>query len=187
MTDIITLPDYKSYKGLTKDTEDVSLSIIVSAVNNLIKAYLNRPIGLADDENIVEYVNLDYGTNVIFPNNWPISEVVSITEIPYGYTYDSTVHFPLNYNTEYTVAGDRIYKTNGYWRQGPQAVRLEYRAGFQDIPGDLRLAALELVDYYHKNEYMQSRVAGNTTITNVVTGNAELPPHVRVILDNYKN
>lgn len=186
MTDIITLTDYKTFKNLTKDTEDTRLTIIISAVNNLIKAYLNRPIGSVD-ENIVEYVNLDYGTNVIFPENWPISEVVSITEIPYGYTYDSTVHFPLNYNTEYTVGKDRIYKTNGHWRQGPQAVRLEYKAGFEFIPSDLRLAALELVDYYHKNEYMQSRVAGNTTITNVVTGNAELPPHVRVILDNYKN
>ena len=185
--DILTLSRYKQIKKMTKTDDDIKLSLIISSVNNLIKTYIGRNL-LQGVEPIEEYITLDYDTDVIFPDVWPITSIESITEVPLGYTYDSTVHLPLNEASDYiTVGTDRIYRTNGYWPQGPNSVRIVYNAGYETVPEELELAAVELVDYYFKEQYLQSRVSGNTTITNLVPNTPEFPPHVRLILDRFSN
>lgn len=188
MNEFITLQTYKDYKNLTKTDNDVKLGVIVNAVNSLIKAYLGRTVILDENTPFEEYFSLDYETDVIFPKFWPIADIVSITEIPAGYSYDSTVHFALEVDEEYMLDGeDRIYKIGSCWAQGPRTIRLEYTAGYATLPDDIKLAAIELVDYFFKEQYLQARTTGNTTITNLVPNETTMPPHVKLILDNYKN
>lgn len=188
MDDFITLQEYKEYKKLTKNDDDVKLGIIVNAVNSLIKAYIGRGVVLDPDTPIVEYITLDYDTDVIFPESWPINSVVSVTEVPYGYNYDSTIHLPLEADVDYLISdNDRIYKVGGTWKTGPKAIRLEYTAGYDTVPDEIKLAAVELVNYYYKEQFLQARTTGNTTITQLVPNQSTMPPHVKLILDNYIN
>jgi hypothetical protein len=74
---------------------------------------------------------------------------------------------------------DFKHLVNGY--------RISYTAGYEVIPDDLKLAVLDLVTYYMKNQ------GAVHSVTAVTTGNAQvqyltqtnLPTHIKRVLDLY--
>lgn len=183
---ILTLAEYKSIKNRTKTDEDVSLQLVIDTVNNIIESFLDRDPHLATG--ITEFISLDYDTDIIFPKRWPITAITSIKEIPEGSPIaDLSLYTALVYDVDYVFEEDRIYRINSKnWLRGPKRVHITYSAGYTTIPQSLKLAAVELADFYIKEEYLQSRVAGTTTITNLVSDIAKIPAHVRMILNTYK-
>jgi hypothetical protein len=192
MTDLITLEEYKTYKGLAKTDEDEKLSLIISNVSSLIQAYTGRNF-VDNGQNIEEVFSLDYDASILYLDKYPVSELVSLTEIdPYG--YDSTVHFPVPTSSYFLDAnqGKLIRLGGGYWPQGPGAVTVTYRAGYANgtsIPLELKQAALDLVSYYKNEEFKPSMQTRGATITNNVSRaetDNQFPPHIQRILDLYK-
>jgi hypothetical protein len=191
MTDLITLQEFKNYMGLRKPDDDTKISFLISSVSSLIKAYLGYDLTGNYDTPVVEYASFDYDTNVYFPKLWPIRDVVEITEQD-RYTWDSTIHVPLTAESDYYVSGDTIVRVPGtggfgYWPQGPNTVKITYRAGYEDTPSDVKLAAIELVNYYKEEQFRQSKTIMGSTIINTLTKADEWPSHIRLLLDNYRN
>ncbi len=192
MADIITLAEYKSFNKLVKDDLDDKYTFLISAVSEIIRAYLDGSV-FAPSGQITEYISVDYDTDRIFPKYWPIRNIVSIEE-PDRYTWDSTVHVPLQVGTEYYLDGDSIVRVpeNGFanWPISPATVKLVYEAGYDTdaggSPADVKLAAIELVNYYVNKEHIPNRSIQGTTIINAGSTVADLPAHVRAILDQYK-
>lgn len=189
---IITLQEYKAYEGLSKTDQDVKLNLLIDAASSLIKTYLGN-VFAPETSPIVEYITVDYDTNRIFPKYWPLREVISVEE-PDRYTIDSTVHVPLQSGTQYYVDGNSIVRvpgTGGFanWPLSPRAVRVTYDGGFDvdSVPSDLKLAAIELVNYYKDKGFLPSRSLQGATIINSGTAVPDLPAHVRAILDYYKD
>ncbi len=185
--DLITLDEYKSYNGIVKTDQDFKISLLIGMVSNLIKAYIG--VSLVDnyEDPITEVITLDYDTWYIYPSQFPIRDIVSITQ-PNYLEYDSTVHFPLDFSTDYLLDGDRIIKLGTQpWYNGPGGIVVTYRAGYESIPSDLKLAAILLVEYYVKENYIQNRSIMGTTINNYATPPGDLPEHIARILDMYKS
>lgn len=183
---ILTLAEYKSIKNRTKTDEDVSLQLVVDTVNAMIESFLGRDLSL--QTNIEEFISLDYDTDILFPKKWPIVSVADIKEIPVGSPVDDITSYPeLLYDQDYVFEEDRIYKLNGKtWLTGAKRLYIKYTAGYSTIPQALKLAAVELADFFIKEEYLQSRTAGTTTITNLVSDIAKVPAHVRMVLNIYR-
>lgn len=187
--DLITLQEYKDYQQIAQTKDDVKISFTITSVSNLIKAYIGTTIN--DDTPITETISLDYDTNVFYTSQWPIREIVSITEWD-RYTYDSTVHVPLTGDVDYYQAGDAIYRVKqpgGFasWSVGPGAVTITYIAGYDEVPQDIKLATIELVAYYVKEEFKQSKtIMGTTTVNSYAVKDGTMPSHIRTLLDSYK-
>jgi hypothetical protein len=116
---------------------------------------------------------------------------VSITEWN-RYTTDSTVHVPLTNGADYELAGNtivRIPRPGGFasWPVGPAVVKVEYRAGYEDTPHDLKLAAIFLIEYYVNKGFLPQRTIQGTTVVNAEPKEADLPNHIKAILDHYKS
>jgi len=186
---MITLQNYKDYYGLVKTDEDTRTQLVIDASNSLIKAYLGT--GLTDYYSVpkVETISIDYDTDVIFPQIYPIVAVSSITESSID-SGGSTVYLTLTTDVDYIVLEDRIlriYNSAPYcWAQGPASIVLTYTAGYSATPGDVKLASILLTHYYLQEEYKQSKTIMGTSIINVVSKDPSIPPYIRALLDPYK-
>lgn len=190
MADLITLQEYKDYMGLKKPDEDTKIGFLITSISSLIKAYLGYSLVDNYDIALTEYASFDYDTNVYYPKQWPIRDIVEITETD-RYSYDSTIHVPLTAESDYYLSGDAIIRVPGYggfgtWPQGPNSVMIRYRAGYDDAPNDIKLAAIELINYYKQEQFRQSKTIMGSTIINSVSKADEWPPHIKLILDSYK-
>lgn len=190
MSNIITLSEYKAFEGLSKNDQDVKLTLLIEAASSLIKAYLGNVFAPLTSP-IVEYISVDYDTDRIWPKYSPLTNVISVEE-PDRYTWDSTVHVPIQVGTEYYVDGDSIVRIpgNGFanWPISPATVKVTYEGGYSisDTPADLKLACIELVNYYRDKGFLPNRSLQGATIINAGTAVADLPAHVRAILEYYK-
>ena len=109
-----------------------------------------------------------------------------------------------SYNTLTTAAHeyyfdavtDSVIRTTGgssykNWRRGPGAVRVTYTAGYASIPTDLRLAVMDLITYYLKDEHKERRSIAGASIQNQASSsqrnNVAFPDHIKRVLDLYKN
>jgi hypothetical protein len=194
--DLITLEEYKSFNALSANPkEDVKYSLLISSVSALIQAYLG--IDSAEGgKSVTEVISLDYDTNVIYLENYPVESITSITESD-RYTYDSTVHVPLVYHSDYILNSamgtlTRVYRPGGFasWPIGPGVITVTYLTAAKweglEVPMDLKLATIELVNYYKNEEFRQSKTMQGSSIVNTIAQGTDFPKHIQVILDRYK-
>ena len=194
--ELVTLEEYKSYNALSDNPkEDEKISLLISSVSSLIQAYLK--LDFIGGRNVTEVQSLDYDTNTIFLDNYPVVGPVIVTESN-RYTYDSSIHVPLLYASDYILDArlgtlTRIYTLGGFpnWPIAPAIVTINYStapyfgAGIDTIPADLKLATIELVKYYMKEEYRQSKTVQGTSIVNTLSNGTDFPQHIQVLLDRY--
>lgn len=196
MEDLITIDEYKTAKGLSKHDEDDRISWFITSASSIIQAYLERDFADTGN-NITEVFSLDYDASILYLDKYPVSELVSVTEIdPYG--YDSSVHWPVPTSSYYLDAAQgRLFRTGGgYWPQGPGAITVVYKAGYSGgtsvVPPDLKQATIDLVTYYRDEEWKPSKQTRGATITNPIgySRGGEIstafPPHIQRVLDLYK-
>jgi len=195
MANLITLEEYKAAKNMTKPDMDEVLQILITNTSAIIQAYIGRNL-FNSGEPIEEYINLDYDTRNIYLDQYPVNEIISIDVYDNRPLYDSTVHFPI-YPSSYILSPKEgmLMRTGGgpgdcYWPQAP--IKVVYTAGAIDdkgIPPELKQATIDLVTYYHKEEYKDSKsIRGATTNNNTGSGNSNspstnFPPHIQRVLD----
>ena len=75
--------------------------------------------------------------------------------------------------------------------KGPAAVEVVYTAGYATCPDDLKLAVIDLITYYLKDEHKERRTLGGASIQNQSStsqrNNVAFPDHIKRVLDLYKN
>lgn len=181
---LVTKAEYKAYAGLSSTNEDAKIDILIPKVSELVKSLCNTTF--------VDYVNdskievFDGGVNHFIPSEGPLIAVSSLEQsTDYGVTYTELVE-----NTDYVVLlskGTVIpigYTEFPYY---PNGYKLSYTCGYEVLPDALKLAILDLISYYLKNEsaiHSNRAPGGNTTQIEYIT-NSSLPAHIRRVLDLY--
>ncbi|MBW1804006.1 MAG: hypothetical protein JRJ85_25145 [Deltaproteobacteria bacterium] len=140
-----------------------------------------------------ELFNVEWESNIIQLTESPVISVTSVEERA-DYSSDYTVLVSGDYEYYVDLDTDTIYRTtsSGYidWAKGPGAVKVLYKAGYVDIPEDLKLALIDLVTYYWKSEYKENKHIMSATISNVVTSSQwrsiGFPDHITRVLELYK-
>ena len=191
--DLITIEEYKASTKIESLKNDDQLNSLIPYVSQLVKTYCSNSFVDYYSADKVELFTLDYDTNAVQVHESPL---VSVTKVEERATYDAAY-------TELTVAAyeyypdfdtDVIFRTaaNGfvYWAQGPGSVQITYKAGYDETPLDLRLAIIDLVTYYFKDEYKERRTIGGSSMSNSTTStqwrNVGFPDHIKRVLDLYK-
>ena len=70
------------------------------------------------------------------------------------------------------------------------SIKVTYTAGYSTCPADLRLAVIDLITYYLKEEHRETRTLGGASIQNPsstsLNDNVGFPDHIKRVLDLYK-
>jgi len=193
MTDLITLATYKTAEGIQATKDDAKLELLITSVSQLVKTYCNTTFvdyytsaktELSNINYNEAFVQLSEGPVVMSDGNKPVvSERDSITS---SYT-------TLTQDVDYYVDTDLdcIYRMNKAWPKGPGAVKVVYKAGYETIPADLKLAVIDLITYYHKDEHKARQTIAGASIQNQSSSsqrnNVAFPDHIKRVLDLYKN
>ena len=194
MANLITLQEYKTAEGISAPKDDARLNVLIPSVSELVKTYCGNTFVDFFSSNKTETFNIDWGTYVVQLTESPVNAIVSVQERQaYNSSYitltTGAFEFALDTKT------DSVLRTTsaGYknWATGVDAVKVVYTAGYSAIPGDLKLAVLDLVTYYLKDEHKQRQSIAGASLQNQGStsqnNNVSFPDHIKRVLDLYKN
>ena len=192
MANLITLEDYKDAKGLQNVKDDARIESLISSVSQLVKTYCGNTIIDFYSSSKTEYFNVDWDTHIVQLTESPVNSVSTVEKrdsVTSSYTTVPATEYYLDQTTDSIlyVTGS-AYKN---WPRGAGAVKVTYSAGYPDTPADLKLAIIDLITYYLKDEYKERRTLGGASIQNqgssTLADNVGFPDHIKRILDMYKN
>lgn len=192
MANLITLADYKQIEGLTNPKDDFRINQLIDSVSQLVKTYCGNSIVDFYTTNKVETFNMDWNTHIVQLTESPVNTIVSVEKrdsVTESYTTVPTTDYYLDKKTDSVlyVTGS-TYKN---WPRGAASVKVTYKAGYEACPMDLRLAIVDLITYYLKDEHKERRTLGGASIQNQSTSSVRdsvaFPDHIKRVLDMYKN
>ena len=195
MADLITLQQYKTAEGITQPKDDARLNVLIPSVSELVKTYCGNTFVDYYSSNKTEYFDINWGTHIVQLTESPVNAIVSVqerTSYSDSYTTLTTGAYEYYLNTQ----TDSILRTIGSgkfknWPEGVGAVKVVYTAGYSAVPSDLKLAVLDLITYYLKDEHKQRQTIAGASIQNQAStsqaNNVSFPDHIKRVLDLYKN
>lgn len=193
MANFVTLAEYKEAEGITNPKDDLRLNHIIPSITQLVKTYCGNSIIDYYDTEKVETFSVDWNTSLLQLTESPLVSVTSVEERPdFSSSYETLTSS--DYYVE--ISTDSIIRVsstgqNMSWKKGPGSVRVTYTAGYQSCPADLKLAVMDLITYYLKDEHKERRNLGTASIQNQASSsqrnNVAFPDHIKRVLDLYKN
>jgi hypothetical protein len=191
MADLITVQQYKDAEGLQSTKEDYRLELLIASVSQLVKTYCGNSLIDHYSAPKVETFTITWDTHLVQLTESPANAITSVQErqgYSESYTVLAATDFYLDTTTDSVIrtAGGRDFK---YWAKGPGSVIVTYTAGYPVLPADLKLAVLDLINYYLKDEYKERQTLAGASIQNSTGANnsVEFPAHIKRVLDLYKN
>jgi hypothetical protein len=181
-TNLVTKAEYKAYMGISSANSDVEIDFLIPKVSDLVKTYCRRTFIDFYDEAKIEV--FDGGFKQIILKETPVVTVNSVAySADYGKTYTSLVKF-----TDWVVRDDYVLSLSpmGFPEQ-INGYRINYFAGYEVVPGDLKLAVLDLIEYYSRNNgavHSTRDLNPNTTQINYVAS-SNFPASIKRVLDQY--
>lgn len=185
--DLVTKAEYKAYAGIKSASQDDRITAIIPKISALVKTYCGR--------SFVDYLDdakeeiFDGPAESFWLTEFPVVDVTSVEiSTDYGASYTTLDEF-----THYVLskADGRLIPTpymGSYWDSRLRGYKVTYTAGYQDLPADLKLAVLDLVTYYLKNDMSvhSPKAPGTNSVQIEYTSNSSLPGHISRVLDKYK-
>ena len=194
MADLITLASYKEAEGLSTPKEDLRINALIPSVSQLVKTYCGNSFVDFYSSNKTETFNIDWGTYIVQLTESPVNAIVSVQERQsYSSAYVTLTTGAYEYALDKKT--DSVFRTNSgsyqNWPQGVDAVKVVYTAAYSAIPDDLKLAVIDLITYYLKDEHKERRTIQGASIQNAASSsqrdNVAFPDHIKRVLDLYKN
>ncbi len=190
--DLISLEDFKTLGEVTSNQHDAKLEELINSVSQLVKTYCGQSFLDFYSTNKTEFFTKNFSSHIVELGESPIVEITSVEERD----APTSSYTTLTENTDWVLDSttDSLFRVSGSnyknWETGPNAVKVVYKAGYETLPQDLRLAVVDLIMYYHKNEQKQRQTIAGATIQNQTTSSARnsvaFPDHIKRVLDLYK-
>jgi hypothetical protein len=182
MADLITRNEYKNYLGITSSNKDQEIDLLIPKVSSLIKTYCRRSfIDNYDDPKVETF---EGGFNTFILNETPVREVLYVERsIDFGQSYTVISQY-----VDWVLDGNNIRSIkDAVFKPYIRGYQVTYLGGYEETPEDLKLAAMDLVEYYSKNN---SAVHVNRDVTPNVTqiqyvSTTNFPAHIKRVLDQY--
>ena len=179
---LVTLQEYKIHSGINSTNQDAELNQLIPQVSELVKSYCRRSFIDYYDEAKTEF--FDGGFKKLLLKETPVVQIISVSASDnYGQTYTKLTKF-----TDWVQKDDQVVslspqgfpeKVNGY--------KVDYFAGYEAVPQDLKIAILDLMYYYMRSDsavHSTKSISPNTMQVEYIT-NTNLPAHIKRILDLY--
>ena len=182
---LITLQEYKTYSGINSPNEDAAINSLIPKVSDFVKTYCNRTFIDWVSEPKTEVFS---GGVAYLPQEFPIKSILSLEySQDYGNSYVELVEYV---DWVLNSTGDIILiNGTGIFDTKPNSYRLTYFAGLDVVPGDLKLAVMDLLTYYRRNDSAihSTKAAGSNSVQIEYISTTSLPAHIKRVLDLYVN
>jgi len=179
MASIINLNDFKTYKNISSTTYDSRIEQLIPYISSFIENYCGRKFS---STLYTEFRDANEASIIL--NNFPLISISSVNlSTDGGQTYT-----PLVENTDYYVdmENDSILAVNGvyiaYSAITFKSLKVLYTAGYSSMPHDLKLCAMDLLEYFKAAEYTAKEI-GDAKEVYQLSG---LPGHIKRTLDLYR-
>ncbi len=182
-TDLVTLAEYKAYQSISSNTQDSTISALIPTVSELIKTICrSRLVDYVDDAKIEVFPG---GLELVLMEA-PLIGISSIElSSDFGSTYTLLTEFTdwafdsYSQTIKSTTSPTFASLINGY--------RVTYNAGYDPLPLDLKLAVMDTITYYLKNNTAihSPKAPGSNTIQIEYVTKARLPAQIQRVLDMY--
>lgn len=183
MANLITLQEYKTYAGLTTPNHDAEVNNLIPKVSELVKNYCKRTFNSYVDEDKVETFNGAVASFIL--EETPVLQVLDVEySSDFGRTYSSLAEY-----TDWVEDAGYIVAVNpNGWPRQLRGYRVTYRAGYETLPEDLKLAVMDLVTYYRRNDgaIHSSKAPGTNSVQVEYITTTSLPAHIRRVLDLHR-
>lgn len=185
MADLVTVEDFKQYKGIKSNDEDGKLQMLVTSISKLVENYCNRTFANTAH---VEY--FDSKTNEVILSNFPLISVTSVNISSDGGKTQTALVLDTDYFVD--IQNDKVLTVDGsvfnsYYTIPYRSLEISYNAGYTTLPEDLKLAIFDIIDYYRKEKSLPTQALGGATIDNALPYLANsFPPQIRRVLDLYR-
>jgi hypothetical protein len=181
---LTTKADYKAYAGIKSTNEDAVIDFIIPKVSELVKNYCGRTFVDYWVTPKTEIFNGDVKKFILAET--PVATITSVQgSIDYGQTWTNLEQYKEWVREDDTVLS---LNTSGYFPKLIRGYKVVYTAGYDDVPGDLEAAVIDLVTYYRRHDgtiHSSKSVGSNTTQIEYIT-TTSLPAHIRRVLDLYR-
>tara|TARA_R100001510_G_C7584282_1_gene156164 strand:+ start:51 stop:638 length:588 start_codon:yes stop_codon:yes gene_type:complete len=192
MADLVTVQDYKDAEGLTGAKDDDRLNILVPQISELVKRYCGTSFVDFFSSDKTETFNVTEDTSVIIVSESPLISVTSVKERGSPTESYTTLTVNQDYYVDTTFDAVRRIVGNGTknYQKGFGAVQIAYRSGYSAVPSDLKLAVMDLITYYLRDEHKSRRTIQGATLesqgSSSVRNNTDFPDHIKRVLDLYR-
>ena len=179
---LITKAEYKTYASITSVNQDAEIDLLIPRVSELVKTYCRRTFVDFYDEAKIEMFEGGYGSLIL--KETPVTQVISVQQsTDYGQTYTKLTKF-----TDWVQSNDFVVSVNPRgFEPLINGYKVSYFAGYETVPEDLKLAVLDLVTYYRKNDgaIHSTKAPGTNAVQIEYISTTSLPAHIKRVLDLY--
>lgn len=181
---LVTRAEYKAYAGISSNNSDSVIDSLIPKVSQLVKSVCRRAFVDYVNDSKVEFH--EGGSNILVPQESP---VISVSSLEYSQDYGNTYTALVEY-TDYAISKstNTIISLNSLgFPVAVNGYKVTYTAGFEALPDDLRLAVLDLITYYIKNDSAihSSKAPGTNSVQIEYVTTTNLPAHIKRVLDLY--
>ena len=183
MAGLITLAEYKIYKGISSDTKDTYYESAILEVSDWIRSYCGRQFN--NRTSITEYFR---GTeSFYYLKEYPNTSILSVNTSTDGQNTQTSLDDGVDYFIEpetglLETVDDTYFSSISKFR----SLEVIYTGGYLTLPEDLKLATMNLVAYYAEKEY-KPRLSTGVHNKDNINENNELPYYIQQTLDIYRN
>jgi hypothetical protein len=176
---LLTLQEYKLFKGINNPNQDIKLQPLVDSVNSIIQQYCQLDLEVTTVTGI--RVSRHYNTIIL-----PKTNIISLDYLAIKRSSEVTeVLDPDQYILDKESGTLEIIDPLINLPSNPYSFIVDYTFGMDNVPFALKQAAVELMTYYDKREFNKSKDIGNGQSVDF-TDSGILPSHIRTILDMYR-
>jgi hypothetical protein len=186
--DLVTRSEYKTYAGISSTTQDAEISALITKVSAFVKTFCRQSFLDYVDESKVETFN-GGGFDTYYLKEYPIISVNSLEySTNYGQSFTAAVLYTDWVYDPSAIAVRSLWPTgftnyiNGY--------RVSYNCGYPDgVPEDLKLAVMDLITYYRKNDsavHTHNNNVNPNTLQTTYISSSNLPAHIQRVLVQYQ-
>ncbi len=181
---LVTIAEYKAYAGITSDTLDSIITAIIPKVSQLVKSLCRRTFVDYVNDSKIEVFNGGLGSK-LYLVEYPLISVGSVEiSADYGANYTELTEF-----TDFAVDQEdgSIVSIAGNFPKYINGYKVTYTGGYEELPEDLKLAVLDLVTYYVKNDASvhSPKAPGTNSVQIEYITSTALPSHIKRVLDLY--
>lgn len=193
MANLLSLEDYKLAKGINGVNEDAKITPLLASVSQLVRTYCGREFTTYYASDKTEYFTIKWEEDFVQLEETPIVSITSVSEreaISESYVALTSTEYYLDTDTDSIYRVDTLGTGYMAYKKGPASVKVIYKAGYSACPADLKLAVIDLITYYLKDEHKTNRSIGSVTVQNQMTrthrDSPDMPDHIKRVLDLYR-
>lgn len=158
MACLVTLPELKAYLGISDDSQDVKLQLILDTLNDwLVREF--KAYGIQLEQATITELHDGRGLDHVITNLRPLISVTSI-HVSQQQIYDSTTLVPaedyrvyndtgivrlINTASSFTYFPNQSCCGFSVFGKGVQNIRVVYEAGYTTLPSDIKMAMMTVV------------------------------------------